>query len=115
MLKCIFCGEEAVEIRDDGLIARSVWRAMCDHCGAKGQTHLNKDAAEAEWVKMVELQELNQQLIASLESMASQYLTRSDGRMTHDFMSAGEECLPLLEDLGIVTTADDVYYEWVEQ
>lgn len=41
-------------------------------------------------------------LQSALLSMCQQYLSDDDGVMHHSFMSAGEEALYLLEDLGIV-------------
>jgi len=50
-------------------------------------------------------------MLEALVSMAYQYLSCADEKvLTHDFMSAGEETLSLLESLGIATTEDGVAY-----
>ena len=61
------------------------------------------------------LQNGNTSLIEALMDMCAQYLvgfhTKDDGNVcTHDFMSAGEGALGLLEDAGLASSKGDVYY-----
>lgn len=48
-----------------------------------------------------------EELVDALEDMCLQYLSRPDGSMTHDFMSAGEIALDVLCRLGLATETGD--------
>lgn len=55
-------------------------------------------------------------LIDALKGMCLQYLSRPDGSMTHDFMSAGESALGILCDLGMAKeTCDGAVWVPAEQ
>jgi hypothetical protein len=59
-----------------------------------------------------ELKKENERLLSALLSMAYQYLSSSrEEEFTHDFMSAGEETLALLEEMGYVTEVRRGHYQ----
>jgi hypothetical protein len=49
------------------------------------------------------------ELIVALELMALQYLEDINGEMNHQFMAAGEICLEILEDEGLVEGSEPIY------
>jgi hypothetical protein len=57
------------------------------------------------------LREEKTELIEVLMMMAEQYLTFGEGYFMHDFMSAGENALPLLEKYGQLKKVDKA--KWV--
>ena len=56
-------------------------------------------------------------LIEALTFMAEQYLATTEKAdiLTHNFMTAGECCLSVLERLNFVETDDGVYYRWTKE
>jgi hypothetical protein len=62
--------------------------------------HIQANVLAQMAAELLALREQNGKLISALRSMADQYLQDRDGTYSHDFMSAGEETLPLLEELG---------------
>ena len=60
-------------------------------------------------------EELADELIGALESMALQYLSNVDrDAMTRDFTMAGKRCLEILEALGKIRTDDGIHYIWTK-
>jgi hypothetical protein len=57
------------------------------------------------------LRDEKKELIEVLMMMAEQYLTFGEGYFMHDFMSAGENALPLLEKYGQLKKVDKA--KWV--
>lgn len=56
-----------------------------------------------------------EELVEALEGLALQYLTKWDSdTLTHDFMSAGEYALPILERLGSIESIGPAEWRWVE-
>jgi len=72
--------------------------------------------ADAEFI--VQACNTHDKLLEAVIDMVTQYMHREerDGRTVfcHDFMSTGEWVLPLLVDMGVMDTTDDVWYWFVE-
>jgi len=54
-MDCIFCeGIDTAIVEDVGIFCNGIWRVECVDCGARGQTHLDKDRAEQEWQRVID-------------------------------------------------------------
>lgn len=87
-----------------------------DWCGEvykylHAETAKNRDLE----TEIEDLQQQNSKLLSALMSMTMQYLSYKDDLFSHDFMSAGEETLALLVELGIMTEVKPSYFKLVKK